>query len=555
MRGRLVAVLALALVLPALSGCLSFLDKGKGDKPGVAPADVGYDPDSVRVTSVVRTTATVTSFDGTPLAAVVYEPRSDDLTPDKTPPRWGTVIFVHSWGFFKETFEGAGGATGTPVPQDPQVEYSLNRLDEFAANGLLAVAYDARGFGQSGGVSTVAGAAELQDLEAVRAWAEKTYPTNGLFGVVGNSYGGGQAYQAWVDNPRITTAVPMYGWVDLYDGLLPGNVPKAEWAAMLGGVGAAGTKGGIAQSQMFRDWYAKAVQRTDLETVQAEMDARSVDGRMGSVQKPLFACQGMEESLFPQIDRAWQQAHGFTRAYVFTGAHGTMDETCWGKALDWFRYFLGGHDTGVDAWPALTTVDASGARPVNYATFPDPVPTVYYLDAPNLEQGYPSNATFTVSQQLLNNPLNEPSGLWDQAGMPVNQQPEQFRQDPTATFFETAPITGSEVVLGAPTLVLRLADPDGAATPFQVTAQLIHVNAAGQSTVLSRGAFAALDADDVDNGTVTVRMHWVKADLAPGDKLVLKVGGNDSSWYLPLPANYTVDFRGTSELQVPFFQG
>lgn len=549
MRG--VVALVLVLALPALAGCLSFLKDGEG-KAAVEPADVGYDPSSIRVTQVVRTTAMVPSFDQTNLAVVAYEPKSGDLAPDGSAPRWGTVIFVHGWGLMKETYEGVGGATGAPIPPQEQLDYTQNRLLTFANNGLIAIAYDARGFGQSGGDSTVAGPAELADLEQVRIWAEQQFPTNGLFGVVGVSYGGGHAFQALVDNPAITTAVPMYGWVDLYQGLAPGNVPKAEWAALLGGVGVTGSQGDV--SPMLAEWYQKAITRSELDSVKAEMAARSVAGRLAGVTKPLFACQGMQETLFPQIDQAWMESGGFTRAHVFTGGHGTQDQGCWDRALDWFRYFLGGHDTGVDAWPALTTTDANGAHDVAFAQFPVGEGTTYYLDVPTLERGYPSNSTFTVAQRLLSNPFQEPSGVWDQVGQGNNQLPEDFRQDPAAVFFDTAPFASSEVLVGAPRLVLDLVEADGP-TPFQVTAQLIHVNAAGQSRILSRAAYAALEPTDIDNGTVTLQFHWVKADLSPGDRIVLKVGANDSSWFLPLPANYSVQFRGHSALQLPFFLG
>lgn len=549
MRG--VVALVLVLSLPALAGCLSFLkDDDKG--PSVAPADVGYDPSSIRVTQVLRHTAMVPSFDQTNLAVVAYEPKSGDLTPEGAAPRWGTVIFVHGWGFMKETYEGVGGATGAPVPPQDAVPYTENRLQEFANNGLLAIAYDARGFGQSGGDSTVAGPAELADLEQVRLWAEQQFPTNGLFGVVGGSYGGGHAFQALVDNPAITTVVPMYGWVDLYQGLAPGNVPKAEWAALLGGVGVVGSQGDV--SPLLVEWYQKAITRSELDSVKAQMAARSVAGRLAGVTKPLLVCQGMQETLFPQIDQAWMESGGFTRAYVYTGGHGTSDDGCWSRTLDWFRYFLGGHDTGVDAWPALTTMDASGGRAVDFAQFPVGEVTRFYLDVPTLERGYPSNSTFTVSQRLLSNPFQEPSGVWDQVGQVNNALPEDLRQDPTAVFFDTAPFSSSEVLVGAPRLVLELVEADGP-TPFQVTAQLIHVTAAGQSRILTRAAYAALESADIDNGTVALQFHWVKADLAPGDRLVLKVGANDSSWFLPLPANYSVQFRGASSLELPFFLG
>lgn len=551
MRGAWLAVLLALLTVPTLSGCLSFLDDEPAPPALSAPADIGYDPATIRVTSVLKQTATVTSFDGTNLAVVAYEPITGDRTPDGAKPHWGTVVFVHGWGTLKEAYEGVGGASGAPLPGSEQVPYTTNRLEAFAREGLVAIAYDARGFGQSGGEASVAGPSELADLDAILSWADVTFPTNGRFGVVGVSYGGGHAYQAWTDNPRVTTAVPMYGWVDLYDGLLPGNVPKAEWAVLLGGVGVAGSQANV--SPLLAEWYQKALARDDLATVQAQMDERSTDGRMAAVAKPLFVCQGLQESLFPQVDRAWGQATGFTRALVFTGAHGAQDERCWAQARDWFLHFLGGYDRDVAKWPALSAVDAAEDRSVDYDDFPVPVPTSYFLRAPNLDRDA-SNTTFTVAQRLASNPLTEPSAVWDQVGMPYNAIPENMRQDPSAVFFETAPLESAEVVLGAASLRLRLADPQ-APLPFQVVATLYHVDTAGSSRFLATAAYAALDAEHVVNGTVELRFTWIKADVAPGDKLVLKVGGNDASLYAPLLANYSVDFTGQSELVVPLFQG
>ena len=551
MRNAWSALLLALLAGPALSGCLSFLDDDPKPPAGSDPADVGYDPGTIRVTSVVKHTATVASFDGTGLAVVAYEPITGDRTPDNEKPRWGTVVFVHGWGLMKETYEGSGGATGAPIPSSEEAPYTTNRLLAFAETGLLAIAYDARGFGQSGGTASIAGPAEQADLDAILSWAEDTFSTNGNFGVVGVSYGGGHAYQAWTDNPRVKTAVPMYGWVDLYDGLAPGNVPKAEWATLLGGIGVAGSQGSV--SPLLAQWYQKALTRDDLATVHAEMDQRSTDGRMAGVAKPLFVCQGMQESLFPQADRAWGQATGFTRALVFTGGHGAQDERCWSQARNWFLHFLAGFDMDVASWPALSTVDAASDRFVDYTTFPQARPRTYHPRSLNLDLD-PSNTTFKVEQRLASNPLTEPSAIWDQAGLANNQVPEDFRQDPTAVFFDTAPFEGAEVVLGAPTLTLRLGEP-ATPPPFQVVGTLYHVDAGGSSRVLTRGAVAALTAADLDNGTVTLAFHWVKADMAPGDKLVLKLGANDSSWFLPLLANYSVTFSGQSGLSVPFFQG
>lgn len=548
---------ALLLVVPLLGGCLDAFDRDDdGGRDGdVAPADVGHDPESVRITGVEKLAYTIPSFDETPLAAVVYAPMTADTLPDGSPPRWGVVVMLHGWGFFKEQFEGFSGGTGAPEQADPafaQVPYGANRLQAFAAQGLIAVAYDARGFGQSGGQSTIAGPAELSDLKAVLEFVASRYATNGYVGLVGQSYGAGQALQAWADDPAITTAVPMFGWVDLYDGLLQGNVPKAGWAANLLAVGYGGSKGQA--SPLLAEWMQKAVSRTDLGTVEAEMDLRSAAGRLSAVTKPLLVCQGLQETLFPQADRMWEEAGGFTRALVSQGGHGTDDATCWAKALDWMLYFLAGRDTGVHAWPALTSVDAAGGGPLEYTAFPEPVPRSSFLVEPALEPNPRDGVSFTVEQRLLSNPFQEPAPGWDLTGQAYGQVPEQFRQDPTAVFFESAAVTGSEVLLGAPILRLRLADP-AAATPYQVAAVLYHVDATGKSRILSHAAAAALDEADVPSGVLELRFWWTKADLAPGDRLVLKVGANDASVWMPLLANYSVGFTGESELIVPFFEG
>lgn len=547
---------AVLLVLPLLGGCLDLFDGEDEDREGeVSPADVGFEAESIRVTGVEKAAYTVPSFDETDLATVVYAPVSGDTLADGSPPRWGVVVFLHGWGFFKEQYEGAGGATGAPEQADPavtQAPYGINRLQAFAQAGLIAVAYDARGFGQSGGTTTVAGPAELADLGAILDFIEGHYATNGFVGLVGQSYGGGQAFQAWVDEPRVTTIVPMYGWVDLYEGLLQGDVPKAEWAGSLLAVGGAGTQGQM--SPMVADWLSKAATRSDLASVKGDMAVRSALPRLAAVDKPLFLCQGLQETLFPQANLAWESAGGFTRAHIYTGGHGTVDEACWAKALDWMLYFVGGRDTGVHAWPALTSVDASGGEELPYAEFPVPVARTFYLRPPDGMANEPNgNITFAIEQRLLANPFQEPSSVWDSAGQPFNQVPEQFREDPTAVFFESPEFTGSEVLLGAPVVRLQLADPEGA-TPYQVTGVLYHVDGSGRSRVLSHAA-AAGALGDADDAMLELRFWWTKADLQPTDKLVLKLGANDPSVWMPLLADYSVEFTGDSSLELPFFEG
>lgn len=553
---------AVLVVLPLTAGCLDVFDRDGDDaRAPTDPADVGYEPGAVEITGVIKETASIPSFDETPLATVIYRPVTDSTLPDGSPIPWGVVVFLHGWGFFKEQFTGIEGQ-GAPAQAQPatgQVPYGPDRLQAFAQQGLIAVAYDARGFGQSGGTTTIAGPAEMADLDAVLDYVASRYPTSGRVGLVGVSYGAGQSFQAWADDPRIVTIVPMYGWVDLFEGLAQGGVPKAQWAAMLMAVGTAGGKG---PNPILADWLQKAVTRTGVDEVEAEMDLRSVGPRLAAVDKPLLVCQGLQETLFPQADLAWSQAGGFTRAIVSTGGHGLVDEVCWSHALDWMLHFLAGHDKGVAGWPALQSVDAAGGAHLAYTEFPAAVPRTVYLGSGEEFATGPTNATFVVNQRLLGNPFAEPAGVWDQLDLGYQQVPEQFREDPTALFWETAAVTGSEVLLGAPVLRLQVADSAGL-PPYQIAGVLYHVAcngdpacARGSTRILSHAAAADGQSEsDTQRDVLELRFWWTKADLQPGDRLLLKVGANDPSVWMQYPGNYAVTFTGASSLDLPFYEG
>ncbi|HEX2065342.1 MAG TPA: CocE/NonD family hydrolase C-terminal non-catalytic domain-containing protein, partial [Candidatus Thermoplasmatota archaeon] len=323
---------------------------------------------------------------------------------------------------------------------------------------------------------------------------------------------------------------------------------KLEWAQLLYLYGAAGAQGDY--DPMIHAWYQQVYTRSDLAAVRRQMDERSVLPLLGQVRKPLLLCQGMQESLFPQADQAWEGAGGFTRAVVFTGGHGANDPTCWARALAWFQFFLGGHDTKVDRWPALQTVDASGiGPPVEYDAFPRAASRTYHPRLEALDEGPPSGAAFTVQQRLAANPLHEPGALWDASGMPAQRMPAGLREDPAGSLFTSPALDGAEVLVGAPRLRLHVREGEA---PFQVAATLYLLRPDGTSFVLSRGAAAALNQTDVPDGVLDVPMTWTRAATAAGDRLQLKVASNDPAWWMPLLADYTVTFDGQSTLDVPF---
>ncbi len=537
-------VQALALtVLLLSSGCLSFLDD---DSTGRAngPADVIDDPDSYSIAEVRIEEGTIEAPDGVELSYKVYVPVTRQAREDGTPIRFPVTMLLHPWGFAKEYFEqtpmNAGG------PNDPR----RNIMQEFAERGFITVAHDNRGFGRSGGQVGIASVAEMGDIERIRQEMEARYPANGYVGVAGPSLGGGTSLRAWSQNPNIDAAANMYGWMDLYDAIMPGNVPKAEWAAALVALGAAGSGGQL--SSEVSGWIDDAVARENLAQMESQMDGRSAAGRLANVDKPLLNCQGMQETLFPQIDRIWETAPGFVRNVVVTGGHASEPPLCWDRTIAFMDYFLRGVENGVDGWPFLETVDAHPDGPLlQLAGDGLRVPEqTWFMHQNNLVAG-PSNREFQIEQRLVGNPLSEPAVVAD-VGDDGNQAvPQQARQDPNAQFFIGEPFDTGVVILGNPIVDLQLA-AQSIDTDWQVVLSLWAVDPDGDGRIISHGSYSNKEGETSDiEDSVRVEMTWTKTTIAADGWVELKIGANDQNHYLQFPADYTVAFTGQSSLTLP----
>lgn len=538
MRAPALALAAMVL----LSGCFSFLD----DEP-TGPDDgrgaIIDDPDSYTIAEVIVEEGTLDAADGVEIAYKVYEPVTRDARADGSAIEFPLMMLFHPFGFAKEYFEE------TPMNEDGG-DPRRNIMMEFAERGFVVVAHDNRGFGRSGGEVGIATAAEMSDIELLRQHVEATRPTNGLVGVAGPSLGGGTSLRAWSENPNIDAAANMFGWIDLYDAIMPGNVPKAEWAAALLALGTA-TSGGSLSSEVY-GWVDDAVARQNLAQMESQMDARSAGLRIPFTDKPLLNCQGMQETLFPQIDRIWDITPGFVRNVVYTGGHATEAPVCWDRTIDFMDYWLRGAETGVDDWAFLETVDANEGPTLRLSeTFLGNVPSQqWFLHQENLVDG-PSNREFTVEQRLIGNPLADPQVVGDAKDEPAQSVPANARQDPNALFFKGEPFDSSVVILGNPVVDLQLAS-QSAGSDFQVVFSLWAVEPNGDGRIVSHGSFAHKDGETAPmTDNVTVEMTWTKATIPADGWIELKVASNDQNQYLPFPANYAVTFTGSSALEVP----
>lgn len=184
-------------------------------KAGVTGALVagGAHPASAEVTT---SSERITVWDGTEIAATVHDPPDQRGVP--------AVLMTHGYGGTKDS-----------------VSREANR---YASNGYLVVAYDSRGFGESGGVSGFNGPKEVRDVASLVDWlaAHDRVLTSGRedprVGMDGRSYGGGIQLNAAAFDDRLDALIPRITWHDLVYAAAPQDVIKATWDSFILAAGA-----------------------------------------------------------------------------------------------------------------------------------------------------------------------------------------------------------------------------------------------------------------------------------------------------------------------------
>ena len=260
--------------------------------------------------------------DGVALAATLYRPE-DRIACDHTIPPTPAIVVLH----------GLGGTRG-----------SLTALTEtaFASRGFIVVAYDARGHGESGGLSSLAGAREVADLRAVVGWlAARRDVRDDAIGAFGISYGGGQVLRALVEGVPLAAAVVAETWSDLYGALLPQDLAKS--GAVLGFLSAVARRA-------TPDVLAigpSAIASRNLAAVRAFAAARSSRTGLGVVRTPVLVLQGRRDFVFDlqQGLELYRRLGGPKRLYVGPFGHtpsrfpGPDIQRVVDETTAWFRRF------------------------------------------------------------------------------------------------------------------------------------------------------------------------------------------------------------------------
>ena len=248
------------------------------------------------------------------------------LPPDSTRPAGGfpAVIYVHGLGGNKD----GSALIGTII----------------SANGFASFTYNVRGQGTSGGLSTIMGPREVQDLRDLVAYLRSRPGINpDAIGIAGGSQGGVHAWIAAINRiPGITCIATLLAPPSYAADLAPNNTIKQQLQAEL--------SLGSVRFDPIRDRIRSFVLMENMDSVRAFIAQRDLSPYVDSVRIPVIQSLGWADVIFPVNGairaRAQLAARGIPIwSYFGTNGHSepiNVPEYLFTvqMMLDWFHHWL-----------------------------------------------------------------------------------------------------------------------------------------------------------------------------------------------------------------------
>jgi predicted acyl esterase len=308
-----------------------------------------------RASAYTRQDLSLTMDDGVQLAATLYEP--GEAAP---PTGFPAIVMLH----------GLGGKR-----QD------LDSIAQSFAGSYVVLSFDARGHGQSGGLTSIDGPREIADTRAVFDWlAARPEVDRYHIGAWGLSLGGGAVLRSLVEGVPWAAVETVQSWTDLYGALAPQNLSKS--GAIYGFLNSVPADRLDASVLAIKD---DALASRNLGSLRAFADARSSRAQLSQVKTPVFMLQGRRDFAFDiaQAKAAFRLVKGPKALYV--GDFGHAPSTFPGpdlsavvqSGIDWFNRYLRGLPIDVagdfalaaDPWrgQAYVSTGLPGTRQASFA--------------------------------------------------------------------------------------------------------------------------------------------------------------------------------------------
>ncbi|RDG36995.1 alpha/beta fold hydrolase [Streptomyces corynorhini] len=432
------------------------------------------------------------------------------------------------------------------------------QAETLARDGYAVLTWSARGFGKSTGrIGLNDPEHEVKDVSRLIDWLAKRPEVrldakgDPRVGITGASYGGAVSLLAAGYDKRVDAIAPQITYWNLADALFPDGVFKKLWAGIFfSGGGGCDTF----EKSLCAMYQRVAVSGTPDEPARTLLEERSPAAVGDRIDVPALIFQGQTDSLFPlgQAD-AMQKAIRANGAPVdvdwIAGGHdgGDMEG---GRVLNrvtsWFDRYLK-DDKSADTGPAFRVtrtggVDSTDGRAQLTGATSDRYP------------GLASDTT-TVALDGATETFENPAGASPPAISTVPgiagglSQLSTFGVGLSLDFpgqhaaFESAPLTRSLRITGAPTVRATVTSSSGDAVLF---AKVYDVGPDGGRTVLPSQLVAPVRVEGAEKGrAVELTLPAVDHQLAPGHRLRLVLAATDLGYASPVaPATYKVALDG-----------
>ncbi|MDX6738298.1 CocE/NonD family hydrolase [Actinocorallia sp. A-T 12471] len=307
-------------------------------------------PPAVAAPGYTTAYRTIPGHGGTPLKALVYQPKGKGPFP--------LIVMPASWSLFHAEYAGAAA--------------------KFAATGYVVVAYTSRGFWDSEGRIEIAGRPDVGDVSKVIDWSlRNTRADRRRIGAAGISYGAGISLLGAAHDPRIRAVSAMSGWASLPDSLYQNQTVSEQTAALLLTAGhLTGDPGEdflTVQDGYLKDKFGTAVKLASIR------GAAHYVKKINANKPAIMLANGWQDGIFPPAQyvdfynrlkvpkRLTFQAgdHGTPEAL---GALGLPNET-WTQTLKWFDRHLRGRQNGIGAAGPVALKPNNGGKWVYFPSW------------------------------------------------------------------------------------------------------------------------------------------------------------------------------------------
>lgn len=463
--------------------------------------------------TIIRHEVMVAMDDGVRLNTTVFEPI--DQPPENG---WPTIVFIH----------GLGGSK------------SVRPADDFSKGGYITMAYTVRGQGQrtggapSGGMSTLLGDREAQDLKDMIAWLKENHTVDpDRIGIAGGSHGAIHTWMAVAHRLGIAAAVPQSFTADLTDAVI--------------------MNGSIHSS------LARALRRDFIDATLAA-EGRSLilaydsEGIREKFARPRDLRSGLADITTPvMIQFAWEDGGGTAngviadfnllkearKLYLGTGGHGSARvraeasfRSRWTQR--WLNRWLQGDENGIEDGPPVEIALLDTWEHLQFSAFPPPESRdrAWFLQSSaDTIDILASDPPATDAVQMLTHACDTTftmQALYD-ANVPLRGADgvlTRFTLD--ALRYETPPLESDLLVVGIPKFSLFVG---ATATHYQINLRLWDVDPqTGTRRLFSRATYLVRKASHPDGEAISADMGAIGYRVPAGHRIRLEISNLDLDW-------------------------